>query len=306
MMPDKGRAGIGVRMERVGLIGFGVMGAAMAPLLLEAGHELSVYDIDPGAAERARLLGCRVAATPAQAAGETTLLSLPRPEHVRAAVTGPTGVLVGTAPGGVVVDTSTVDPGTSVANAAAAAAAGVGYLDAPVLGRPDRVGRWTLPVGGEAEVLEHARPLLEVLAARIIHVGPSGRGNLVKLLNNLMFGAINAATAEVFALADRSGLPREVFFDAVVESGAATVSGLFRELGPKIVADDERVVFSLDNLEKDVALGLAQADAAGLQLEVAAAVQRTIHAGQAAGLGEQDTAALVRALSPSPAAEPPA
>ena len=284
--------------ERVGLIGVGLMGAAMASRFLAAGHRVTVFDTDMDAQQRAQHLGCDVADSPAAVglAAGMILVSLPRAEHVTNAVRGSEGLLSTATVGSLIVDTSTVDPGTTRANWDAAAAIGVGYLDAPVLGRPRGVGAWTLPVGGEVADLRRAEPVLGVIAARVVHVGPSGQGNTLKLLNNLMFGAINAATCETFALADRLGLDREAFFDTVVESGAATVSNLFRELGPKIIAGDFEPQFSVDNLEKDIGLGLALARSAGLTLDVGEAGQRLNRRAQAAGHGGKDTAAVVEVV----------
>ena len=87
-------------------------------------------------------------------------------------------------PGAIIADTSTVDPQTSRENAVIAEKRGIGYLDCPVLGRPVACGNWTLPVGGKAKLIDLARPILEVLASNIVHVGPSGYGNIIKLLNN--------------------------------------------------------------------------------------------------------------------------
>lgn len=284
--------------ERVGLIGVGIMGAAMASRFLAAGHRVTVFDTDTDAQQRAQQLGCDVADSPAAVgiAARMILVSLPRAEHVISAVRGPEGLLSTATIGSLIVDTSTVDPGTTRTNSAAAAAIGVGYLDAPVLGRPRGIGSWTLPVGGEEADLRRAEPVLGVIAARVVHVGPSGQGNTLKLLNNLMFGAINAATCETFALADRLGLDREAFFDTVVESGAATVSNLFRELGPKIIAGDFEPQFSVDNLEKDIGLGLALARSAGMTLDVGEAGQRLNRRAQAAGHGGKDTAAVVEVV----------
>ena len=178
----------------------------------------------------------------------------------------------------------------------AAEPGGVGYLDAPVLGRPRGVGSWTLPVGGEEAGLRRAEPVLRVVASRIVPMGPPGSGNTVQLPNNLMFGAINGVTAEVFALAERVGMEPELFFETVVDSGAATVSGLFRDIGPRMVAGDFEPAFSIDNLEKDNGLGLAMADETGLRLEVIEAAQRLNRRARQAGLGDRDTAAVLRVV----------
>jgi 3-hydroxyisobutyrate dehydrogenase len=124
------------------------------------------------------------------------------------------------------VDQSTVDPCTSQKMAQMAGQKGVGYLDAPVLGRPSIVGNWTIVVGGDPEHLEKCGPVLQVLAENINHQGPPGAGNQVKLLNQLMFGAINAITAEVMAISERVGIAPEKFFRTIAGSRAGTVSNL--------------------------------------------------------------------------------
>jgi 3-hydroxyisobutyrate dehydrogenase-like beta-hydroxyacid dehydrogenase len=286
-----------VAHERVGLIGFGIMGAAMADRLLAAGHEVTAFDVSETAMARARALGCATDGSPADVArsANAILISLPRPEHVTAVVrVGGDSILAGARSGSVIVDTSTVDAATSQANAGSAGERSVGYLDCPILGRPAGVGNWTLPVGGDPAHLARVEPLLLTFAARVVHVGPSGHGNILKLLNNLMFGAINAATCEVFALAERLGMEPALVFDTIVDSGAATVSNLFRELGPKIVNADYEPNFSIDNLEKDIGLGLAMADASQTELPLSKAGQRLNQRAQEAGLGDQDTAAVVK------------
>ena len=281
--------------ERIGLVGFGVMGAAMSTRFVEAGYQVIVVDSAATARKRALDLGCEVAESPGAvaSAAEVILISLPRAEHVTSVVQGPDGLLSTAAAGTVVIDTSTVDAATSIANATAASTRNVGYLDAPVLGRPRSIGSWTLPVGGETTDLRRAEAVLRIIASRIVHMGPAGTGNTVKLLNNLMFGAINAATCETFALAGQLGVDRQLLFDTIVESGAATVSNLFRELGPKIIEGDFAPDFSVDNLAKDIDQGLALARSVGLTLDVGEAGQALNRRAQEAGLGSDDTAAVV-------------
>jgi 3-hydroxyisobutyrate dehydrogenase-like beta-hydroxyacid dehydrogenase len=226
------------------------------------------------------------------------LISLPKPEHVAEVVRGgKTSLLSAADEGAVIIDLSTVDPETTRSNAAAAREAGVGYLDCPILGRPANAGRWTLPSGGEASDLEAVMPILDTISAKVIHVGPSGQGNMLKLLNNLMFGAINAITCEVFALGERLGMDPALFFDTVVDSGAGTVSNLFRDIGPRIVAGDFAATFSIDNLAKDVGLGIAMAQEVGMPMEVSRSGQRFNRLAQEAGLGGEDTAAVVKVFS---------
>lgn len=293
---------------RIGVIGLGAMGGRIAEALAAAGHTVVGCDVSPETRQRMSggLAECVAEAQDAARGAAAVLLSLPAAAQVESAVAGPRGVLQTAAPGSVVVDLSTVEPATSRGLAEVAAARGIGYLDAPVLGRPHLCGQWTLPVGGEADTLEQVRPLLEVLASRVLLVGPSGSGNALKLLNALLFGAINAATAEIMAIAPRVGLSREVFFEAVANSSAATVSPLFREVGAKILARDFAPVFTLDLLHKDNGLGLSMARDAGAPLILATTVQLLNELGQAQGCGTQDSSALVRvyeALMDSRAAE---
>lgn len=285
--------------ENVGLIGCGLMGTPIAARLVDRGYNPVVFDKSAAALQHAREIGCSTAASPRTAAENTqvVLISLPRPEHVTDVVRGGEDCLLdGLATDSVIVDTSTVDPVTSQENAKAAAERGVGYLDCPILGRPSGVGHWTLPAGGELEHLERARPILEVFASRIVHVGPSGHGTTLKLLNQLMFGAINSVTAEMFAAAVTVGMDPGLLFDTIVNSGAGTVSNLFKELGPKVVDDEFTPNFTVDNLHKDVGLGLAMARAAGITLEFGEAGQRLTEAAQSAGLGDQDTSVVFKAL----------
>jgi 3-hydroxyisobutyrate dehydrogenase-like beta-hydroxyacid dehydrogenase len=273
------------------------MGAPIANRLIDHGYDVVVFDKSADAMSRARLIGCTTVATPRQVAllARLTLISLPRPEHVVDVVrNGDACLLAGAQGGSVIVDTSTVDPATSQENAQAALEKGVGYLDCPILGRPSGCGHWTLPTGGDPQYIAVAGPVLETFAAKIVHVGPSGHGNMLKLLNNLMFGAINAITCEIFGLGERLGMEPELLFDTIANSGAATVSNLFKELGPKIVEREFTPNFTIDNLEKDVGLGLAMAQTSGMKLAVSEIGQQLNRAAQEAGLGEEDTAAVVK------------
>ena len=131
-------------------------------------------------------------------------------------------------------------------------------MDAPVLGRPQGCGTFTLPCGSSESDLEKVKPVLDNLARRVILGGGVGSGNIVKLLNNLMFGVINAITAEVMGVCAKVGMDSRVFFDTVSGSGAATVSNVFLELGPQMLDHNWEVKFSLDLLYRDNLLGIAR------------------------------------------------
>jgi len=280
----------------VGVVGIGTMGSRICEALVNGGFQVVARDIKPEAEGRARSLGAAVVGSPAAVAreAEVILLSLPWPKDVEAVVAGSGGLLEGARGGQVIVDLSTVDPATTRRMAAAAALKLVGYVDAPVLGRPQGCGKWTLPCGGSEADLEKARPVLDKLARRVTLVGESGSGNIVKLLNNLMFGAINAVTAEVMAVCAAVGMNPQVFFDTVAGSGAATVSNLFLELGPQMLAHNWELKFSLDLLYKDNLLGIAMGQDVGAPMPIAQAVHTLNQMARARGYGALDTSAAVR------------
>lgn len=286
---------------RVGVLGLGTMGGRAAAAAAAAGHDVVGFDPVPEVRARAAGEGVRVVDT-AEAAldgAEVVLVSVPRPEHVRALADG---ALRSAAAGTVVVDLSTIDPATARQAAATLAEDGVVYLDCPVLGRPAGCGTWTLVVGGADLDVARVTPLLEsTLARRVIRVGDVGAGSVVKILNNLMFGAINAVTAEAVHLCRGAGIDPSLFVDAVLESGAATVSNLVRDIGPRLVAGRDEPVFALDLLAKDNRLALDLAAGAGLEAPVAEAITQVNDRALALGYGSRDSIAVLHAYDGDPA-----
>jgi len=215
---------------------------------------------------------------------------LPGPQEVAACVPV---ILANARANTILVDHTTVDPDTSRRMSELAAAKSIGYLDAPVLGRPASIGKWTLVVGGRDTDVDRCRPVLQHLAANIFHIGPAGCGNQVKLLNQLMFGAINAMTAEMMAIAEHIGLPPALLYQTITSSNAATVSNLFRELGSRIAAQDyDSPTFSIDLLAKDVRLATEMAKAHGAPPILARSIEFLNEAARAQGMGKLDTAAM--------------
>ena len=280
----------------VGIIGVGTMGSKMAGKLINAGYAVFARDIDELAEERARKLGAKVVNSPKEVAEytEIILLSLPMPSDVKEVVLGEGGILTNPKNNRTIVDLSTVDPFSTQHNAEQAKKVGVSYIDAPVLGRPQKCGNWTLPVGGDKKDLEKVRKVLEILAAKIIYVGPSGYGNIVKLLNNMMLGAINSVTAEILAICTKLGMSPKVLYETIANSGAASVSNLFKELGPKILNRDFEPLFAIDLLHKDVRLGIQMAKQVGVPLFVSEANQRLNEMARLMGFGKEDTASIVK------------
>ncbi|MFZ0611175.1 MAG: NAD(P)-dependent oxidoreductase [Desulfobacterales bacterium] len=282
-------------MKTIGIIGTGVMGLTVALKAIADGYGVVAFDSNQKTSEKCRHLGLEMVQDPAEVGRKVTivLLFLPGPDQVIDCVTSERGVLDTLQPGAVIADMSTIDPETTMRMAAMALKKDVGYLDAPVLGRPATVGKWAIPVGGREEDLTVCRPVFELVAANIYHMGPSGTGHKVKLLNQLMFGAINAMTAEMMAISEKVGIAPRLLYETITASQAGTVSNLFKELGARIAADDYRnPTFSIDLLIKDVHLAVEMAKGHAAPPLLARSVEFLNEAARAQGLGSLDTAVM--------------
>lgn len=284
-------------INAVGLVGCGTMGRLMAERIAAGSYKLLVYDVSAAAAESAARTGAILMASPGELAGKCSviIMSLPGPEQIEAVIFGPNGMFENLTSDHVLIDTSTVDPGTSRSAGRRVSVKGSAYLDCPVLGRPSAVGKWMLPTGGDERVLDYVRPVLMTFAANALLAGPQGAGNALKLLNQLMFSTINAISSEVLAICNRVGIDKEVFHRTIAESSAATVSGLFREVGKTIVNNSfSSPNFTVDLLLKDTKLALQMAKDAGAPSMVAGIVQLYNELAVASGLGAQDSSALYK------------
>ena len=287
-------------IKKVGLIGCGRMGQCMAERMLAEGLTVIVYDKFSAAAQTAASMGAQVVSSPKAVAeqAKTILMSLPGPDQLEAVLFGPSGMAEILGPDHVVIDTSTVDPKTTRQLAQRVSERGAAYLDCPILGRPSAVGMWILPTGGQEEALRKVKPILLCFAANAVLVGGPGAGNALKLLNQMMFSCINAISAEVMAICDHVGIRKEIFYDTVSSSTAATVSGLFREVGRSIVNDAyEAPAFTVDLLLKDTRLALQMAKDADAPSLIAGTAQMYNEIAHGQGLGKQDTSALYKVFS---------
>jgi len=281
---------------KIGLVGIGTMGQIVASKLLENNYVVVGYDLLPQVRRKAVEMGVETVDSVDELPRivEIALLSLPGPAQVKEVVSEKKGLLSAAHQGQIIVDLSTVDPSTTRKMAGMAEEMEVGYLDAPILGRPRSIGRWVLPVGGDIDHFERCRPILRTFANQLVYVGPSGAGNTLKLVNQLMFSTINAMTAEMLTVAKKAGLSPRVVFETISKSGAATVSGLFCEVAKKIVENDYTPTFSIDLLCKDSALAVGMAKECGAPPIIASTVQVLNEIAQAKGLGGKDTAALIK------------
>jgi 3-hydroxyisobutyrate dehydrogenase len=209
-------------MTAIGFIGLGNMGAPMAANLVKAGHQVTGYDIAPAAVAALTAAGGRAAASAAEAvaAGEVIITMLPAGPQVREVYLGNSGVLGRARKGALLVDCSTIDVDTARTVAAAAREAGFDMLDAPVSGGTAGAAAATLTfmVGGEEAAFARAQPVLEAMGRTIVHTGPAGNGQAVKICNNMLLAVSMIGTCEAFTLAQKLGLAPQTLFDVVSKS----------------------------------------------------------------------------------------
>lgn len=250
------------------VIGLGNMGMAMLTRLAGLGASPIGWDLDPAKRAAAGALGATAPAGLAQAAAKVVILSLPN----EAAVTAVLADLLPALPAGsVIVDTSTLSPGAVRGFAQQAEAAGCAYLDAPVSGGPAGAAAGTLAmmIGGEEAALEHARPVLEKLAAKILHIGASGAGQVAKLVNNLLVATHLVTAAEALRLGAAAGVGPDALLPVL--NGATGRSAATEVNWPRWIASGTfDSGFSAGLMRKDVRLALAMAAEAGAPLDATA------------------------------------
>ncbi|TDD67670.1 NAD(P)-dependent oxidoreductase [Jiangella aurantiaca] len=276
------------------------MGAAMTARLREAGVDVVLWNrTEARAAGVAAATGARVAATAreAAAAGPVVLVSLADDAACRAAYEGPDGAAAGAGPGTVVADASTVAPRTAVELAELVAAGGGAMLDTPVSGSVPVVerGELTVMAGGEAADLDRARPVLDLLARQVFHVGGHGAGATMKLAVNALVHALNQALSEALVLAERSGVSREAAYEVFANSVAAGPFVQYKRAAFER-PDEAPVAFRLDLVGKDLDLILDLAAASGAPMPQAVTNRRVVADAVAAGLGDEDMSVIARHL----------
>lgn len=283
---------------RAGFIGTGIMGKPMARNVLRAGHSLTIYARHPEKVQDLASEGATLAASSADVAraAEIVVTMLPNAPEVEEVVLGPGGVLEGAAAGLVVVDMSTIAPAASRRLAETCAEKGVAFLDAPVSGGSVGAERGTLSImaGGDAAAFARARPLFAAMGRdeAIIHVGPSGSGEVVKLANNLLCGVIAAASAEALTLGVKNGVDAATLANIIGMSSGASwqLSNVF----PLRVWDGSFTPgFMTDLLLKDLGLALDLADEGGVPLQLTEQARAMYEQTRAAGHGRDDYSSII-------------
>lgn len=262
---------------RVGFIGLGNMGQPMAANILDAGHPLTVHDTRRRTARELEAAGATWAEDPKAVAvrSEVVFTSLPGTEAVEQVVLGDDGVFAGLAAGTTYVDTSTIAPSAARRISALGAERGLRVLDAPVSGGifGARDAALTLFVGGDAADLERVRTVLETIGGKIVHAGPAGSGNVIKLINNLMMFANFIGACEGVAMSARAGIDLHLLLDAVKTSMGQ--SRIF-ERTLSLFLNNGRMGATTDLAVKDMCLGVELGSEFGVPLEVSTLVRDLI------------------------------
>jgi 3-hydroxyisobutyrate dehydrogenase-like beta-hydroxyacid dehydrogenase len=279
----------------VAVVGTGRMGGAMVGTLRRAGFEVLAFNRTPAKAEAvAAATGARVAGSAAEAAASAgVVLTSLTDDTVKDAYGGPRGLAAGLRPGTVVLESTTVDPRTVRALQPLVEERGASLLDTPVSGSVPLVerGELTVMVGGDDAALERARPVLDVLAAKVIHVGELGAGATMKLVVNAVVHGLNLAVSESLVLAEKAGVQRTAAYEVLASSAIAAPYVHYKRAAFER-PEETPVAFSLDLAAKDLDLALGLAERAGAGMEQAATNRRVVRAAIAAGMGGADLSAL--------------
>jgi 3-hydroxyisobutyrate dehydrogenase len=285
--------------SRVAVLGLGIMGAGMADNLLRAGFPVNVYNRDAAKSAPFAASGARVATSPADAASDAdVVISMVSDDRASRAVwMGEQGALAGVKKGALLIESSTLTVSWIEELSKAAQSAGAELIDAPVTGSRDHAaaGQLLFLVGGSDAALERAKPVLSVMSRAIVHLGPTGSGALMKLINNFVCAVQAAALAEGVRFIEQSNLERDQALD-VLYNGAPG-SPLVKTLGPRMAARDfQPPFFFLKLMEKDLTYAKEEAARRGVTLETAAAAISLFERAIAAGHGDKDFTAIVESV----------
>lgn len=283
--------------ERVGYIGLGIMGMGMARNLLKAGFTLSVWNRTASKADALAAEGATARATPAEVAANSDIIVICVSDtpDVEAVLLGENGVIHGVQAGSLVVDCSTISPQATQVMAEKLAAKGVAMLDAPVSGGSEGAAKGTLSimVGGADANFERAMPVFKAMGKTITHVGGTGAGQTVKLVNQVLVVGNCLAMCEALLLAQAGGVDLKKTYDAISQGAAG--SWMFTNRAPQIINRDWRPGFMVSLQQKDLRLVLDAADQLGVPLPGTSLIfnlYRTIEN----QLGHEGNHALVKAL----------
>jgi 2-hydroxy-3-oxopropionate reductase len=282
----------------VGFVGLGIMGCPMAHNLLKQGHALTVWSRRAASMQPLLDAGARGASSPAEvaSAAEVVISMVPDAPDVREVMLGAQGVAKGARPGLVAVDMSTILPAAAREIAAELQALGIAFLDAPVSGGEGGAiaGTLTIMVGGTEAAMACVRPLFECLGKTIVHIGDSGAGQVAKATNQIVTGVGVLTVAEALNFARRNGVDPAKVREALM--GGAASSRILENHGQRMLDRNFNPGFKSWMHQKDMNIVLQTAHRLGVCLPASAAAAQMFNAMVGAGLGEEDSVAMIKLL----------
>jgi len=283
---------------KVSVLGLGIMGAGMAGQLVAKGFEVTGWNRNPAKGASLARMGARIATTPAEAAGGADLViaMLADDDASRSVWLGEGGALGAMRRDAIAVESSTLTIDWVRELAAAAQSRGVGFLDAPVTGSKAQAesGMLSFLVGGPVDLFERAKPALTAMSGSIAHLGPTGSGATMKLINNFLCGVQVASLAEALAMAERSGLDARQA--AAVLGAGSPGSPLVKIVAQRMLDRAYEPNFFVPLMAKDLAYARQAFARAGIDLRSADIAREAFLAAERAGFGEQDIASIVELL----------
>ena len=286
-------------MAEVGYVGLGVMGSSIVRRLLADGHDVTVWNRTREKAEPLLAEGAHWADSPREVAASRELVftMVTNTEAVLAVAEGEEGILAGLSPDAIYVDMSTASPANTRALAERVAAAGAAMLDSPVSGTSVTVdqGKASLMVGGDIEAFEQARPVLQSIGPKVIHVGPNGSAVTMKIAVNLSLAVQMLAFSEGVLLAEKSGISREKAVEVMLASVIASPMVAYR--GPLVLGHPDEVWFDCHMMQKDLNLALELGRQLEVPLPTTAVTNELLTAANGMGVGGRDFAVLFDVLA---------
>jgi 2-hydroxy-3-oxopropionate reductase len=281
-------------LEKLGFVGLGIMGRPMLRNLLKAGYTVVAYGRTPAKLDACVADGAERGASNADVGERASIVitMLPDGPEVEEVILGANGILSGAKAGSLIVDMSSINPRVSQKIAAACAAKGVDFVDAPVSGGEPKAIEGTVAImaGGSAEAFARAEPILKCMGASVILTGPVGAGNTTKLANQIMVACNIAAIGEALTLATRCGLDPQVVVNAV--KGGLAGSAVLNAKGPMLIARDFKPGFRISLHQKDLRNALQTAESNHVALPLTALVQQMLSSLLADGKGDLDHSAI--------------
>ncbi len=282
--------------EKIGFIGLGIMGKPMAKNLINAGYDVTVYDVFPDPIEEMVEAGATAGSSCADVAEKTDLIitMVQDGPQAKQAILGDDGVVEGASEGDLVVDMSSIAPGVSQELGAGLSASNVNFLDAPVSGgEPFAIsGDLAIMVGGNAADFERAKPLFDVLGKSAVLCGDHGAGNVTKLANQICVGANIHALAEALVLATAAGVNPQTVFEAI--QGGLAGSNVMNAKAPMMISRNFDPGFRIELHYKDINNAMETARALNVPLQVTSNLQQVLTSLVVGGDGRNDHSGILR------------